>query len=196
MPSVIIDIPAIEQYEGHFCGAACAQMILLAEDKVANDSHPVQTGLFDDIRNDTRGGFPIVEPCGAKVLRWESFPPALSATLNRRMAGQVDSFSVHHDATPLESTARAVRSINAQQAAVALVENSTHWIVVHGWHDRTSRRRALPSIMIDGQRITHLYVRDPNFAYESEIDIEEWTVAQWKVNCGTFRQQYVVVGRP
>ena len=171
-------------------------MILLSKEKVPDDTLPVQTSLFDDIMNDTKGGFPIVEQCGSRVIRWESFPRALAKTINRRMAQQVDPFKVHHDATELQSTARAVRGVNAQLASAALLEDSTHWMVVYGWENRTNPPGVvLPSILVDGQRITDLYVHDPNWQFQTRIDVEEWVVLLYKVDCGSFQNKFVVVAK-
>jgi hypothetical protein len=197
MPPVLVDdVPWVEQYEDHFCGPACAQMILLSKEKVPDDTLLVQTALFNDIKNDTRGGYPMVEQCGTRVVRWESFPRALAKTLNRRMAQQVDAFAVHQDATELQSTARAVRGVNAQLASAALLEDSTHWMVVYGWENRPNPRGVvLPSIVVDGQRITDLYVFDPNWPNQTRIDVEEWVILQYRVDCGAFQNTFVCIAK-
>jgi hypothetical protein len=196
MPQKKLTVPFVEQFQRNFCGPACAQMILLASRKVADGSRAVQSALFADIQNDTRPGFPRVERCGRRVLSWESFPEALLATLNRRMALQPSTFAVHHDRHADVSTARAVRSINSDVPCAALLEDSTHWMVVFGWEARASRRRPLRSVSVDGHDITHVFVHDPNWAFPTLMDIEQWTAVQYQVDCGTFNQEFVVIGKP
>ena len=193
----ILDVPWVEQYEDNFCGPACAQMILLSKVNGLYDTFAVQTGLFNDIKNETTGGYPLVERCGTRVLRWESFPRALAKVINMRINPAVDSFAVHQDATELASTARAVRGVNNNMASAALLEDSTHWMVVYGWEDRPDPPGdVLPAITVDRKRITDLYVHDPNWPNQTRIDVEEWAILQYEVDCGVFKNKYVVVARP
>jgi hypothetical protein len=197
MASTKLKVPSVGQYEDEWCGPACAQMILLSMAIVPNKTKAVQQSLFNDIKANTGvggGGFPIVERCGNRTLDWETFPTALEATLNARLGAP--SVTVHHDANADTSTARMIRSVNGQMAAVVLTQDSTHWMVVFGWDDKQPRGAQLPHIVVGGQTIRHLFLRDPAWSYPSRIDLDEWVALQYTVDCGQFNNRFVVVAAP
>jgi hypothetical protein len=85
--------------------------------------------------------------------------------------------------------------VNHELASAALMLDAKHWMVVHGWEDR-GRHPGLSAIVVDGQRVTDLYLRDPNWDFNQRIDIDWFTGLQYQVDCGTFNGRFVMVARP
>ncbi len=178
------------------CGPACAQMILLAEGGVPDNSDKVQLELWDEVQAKTgsaASAFPIIEGCGgSEPLEWATHPVALRKTLNARLPGS--PMHVIDDPDEDVTTVNALRSVKRGLAAAVLVDDTTHWIVAFGC-ERKPKRGKIPEETIDEDVLTHILVRDPAAGgFKIRQTLDAWRAALYAVECGDFMTKYVVVG--
>jgi hypothetical protein len=178
------------------CGPACAQMILLAEGGVKNNSDNVQLELWDEVQANTgnaTSGFPITESCSGDPLEWATHPVALRKTLNDHLPGSPVHVIGHSDEDV--TTVNVLRSVKQGLAPAVLVEDTTHWIVAVGCSRTQPRGGGVPEETHDGDVMTHILIRDPAAGgYLTRITLDEWRTRLYAVECGDFMTEYVVVG--
>jgi hypothetical protein len=179
------------------CGPACAQMILLAQGGVVDNSDQVQLELWDEVQEktgNTANAFPMIEGCGqSDPLEWATHPAALRKTLNAHLPGTPIHVIDHPDEDV--STVNALRSVKQGLGAAVLVDDTTHWIVACGCEHTQPRRSRIPEETIDGDPVTHILVRDPAAGgFRIRQTLEAWRAALYAVECGGFNTKYVVVG--
>ena len=198
MPCTQLTVRRVGQVTSVMCGAASAHMILLSLNFLNSESNATQQGIWTDIQLNTGtppAGFPLVEGCGESShptsIEWATHPVALQKTLNARMRRQATD--VITDSNEDLMAGHALKSVKQGIASAVLVENTTHWIVAFGCAH--SQRRKFREVIVDGDTVTHMLVRDPaNFGYPERITIDRWLTALYHVKCGTFNHKYIVVG--
>jgi hypothetical protein len=196
MPCRRLGVKRIKQLPD-LCGPACAQMILLAEGRVPDDSDKVQLKLWDEVQANTgtaANGYPIVEPCAdPNPLKWATHPLALKKTLNAHLRG--DPIHVIDDPDEDVTTVNALRSVKRGLAPAVLIHDTTHWIVAYGCERSQPSRGRIPEETIDGDVMTHMLVRDPAAGgFRTRITLNQWRAKLYAVECGDFTTKYVVVG--
>jgi hypothetical protein len=175
------------QNNGHFCGPACAVMILDA----INMQPPDQETLFYEINefrtNDRKRGHE----------KWFSSPDGLTNALNNR-SGLTHQFKLYASLRQSDISRRLVNSISIFKApCIALIESGIHWVVIYQYRKLGNEPTSEDDFLV--RDILGFYKRDPLLRVPSEgfIDYSNWiTGDQLPQDLGLWKDKFLAVCDP
>jgi hypothetical protein len=175
------------QINDHFCGPACAVMILDA----VNMRPPDQETLFNEINEfqtkDRKRGHE----------NWSSSPDGLKNALNNR-SGPNHQFKLYASLSQSNITRRLVCSISIFKApCIALIESGIHWIVVYQYRKHGSEPANCDDFLV--RDMLGFYKRDPLDSVPSQgfIDYSIWlTDTQFPVEQGLWTHKFLAICDP
>jgi hypothetical protein len=189
-------IEYIEWNRNGLCGAASAHMVLHARGVVGTTPQE-QEDIWTSIKDHTnaKSTAPAKKPCsgivpeifnhmvrescsGSGVMCWSTHPLALKGALKASLGTRVPiTLSKLSDDDAANEVIKDC--LNRGALPIVLINNGTHWVVVHAWDDAAER----PVKMFD-----------PAVGAPSEHTVGEWNIDFMSVvGCGKFEDLCVVV---
>jgi hypothetical protein len=120
---------------------------------------------------------------------WCTYPPALEDTLKQRIPAVLLTTHANDEA----ASTQVLRSVDWNLPPAVLVKNGLHWLAVAGYLPGAADGDGM---LIDGRRITDIYVRDPTVgAANHVVGIKVWMREYLApvIQCGIFQNLLVVI---
>jgi hypothetical protein len=182
-----LTIRTVHQTNNHFCGAACAKMIL---DFIGAEKF-TQGFLYKEIHK-----FKTIDP--RKKWKWASSPDGLKSTLNKHRPQTFGNvFEIRKSIRQIAVAKRMADVISKDQVpCIALVHSDRHWLIVNGYDSMVpDPGRPDPK----SPDIGGIYIRDPlKSDTQRHADYNQWIdrFCDVPVLTGTWNDKFLAICDP